>query len=77
MKQIHDIFNDRMTRAAGIVFALIIVVVTCNFYTGLPDRYPLFGVIVYSLVPILFIVGGLIFILAILRSFGERGNSRT
>ncbi len=68
MKYLREIFDDWLTRAAGIVFVLIVALVIFNFYSDLPERYPLFGVFNFSMVPILFIVGGIIFILAILRS---------
>lgn len=54
-------------KAALINFILIVVVVLFNVFSGLAEEYPLFGVILYSLVPILFISGGIIFVLAILR----------
>ncbi len=68
MRLFREIFNDWLTRAAGINFILIMVVVLFNVFSDLPEVHPLFGVFVFSLVPILFISGGIIFILAILRS---------
>ena len=68
MKYLRDIFDDWLTRAAGIVFVLIVALVIFNIFSDLTTRYPLFGVFNFSMVPILFIVGGIIFILAILRS---------
>ncbi|MBI4285418.1 MAG: hypothetical protein HY670_05915 [Chloroflexi bacterium] len=68
MKLIREIFDDWITRAAGIVFVLIVSLTFFNLYSDLPEKYPLFGVINFSMVPILFIVGGIIFILAILWS---------
>ncbi len=68
MKYLREIFDDGITRAAGIVFLLIIAVVLFNIYSTLPERYPLFGVLMFSMVPILFILGGIIFVLAILKS---------
>ncbi len=65
---IRDIFDDWLTRAAGIVFMLIGALVIFNIFSDLPEKYPLFGAINFSMVPVLFIVGGIIFILAILRS---------
>ena len=67
MRYLLEIFDDWLMRAAGIVFILIAGVVVFNSLSDLPIRYPLFGVFNYSLVPILFIAGGIIFILAILR----------
>ena len=68
MKYLREIFDDWLTRAAGIVFVLIVALVIFNIFSDLPEKYPLFGVFNFSMVPILFIVGGVIFILAILRS---------
>ena len=67
MRYLREIFDDWLTRAAGIVFVLILALVIFNIYSDLPEKYPLFGVFNFSMVPILFIVGGVIFILAILR----------
>ena len=71
MKYLREIFDDWLTRAAGIVFVLIVALVIFNVYSDLPEKYPLFGVFNFSMVPVLFIAGGVIFVLAILR---ERGN---
>lgn len=68
MRYLREIFDDWLTRAAGIVFVLITALVIFNIYSDLPEKYPLFGVFNFSMVPILFIAGGVIFILAILRS---------
>jgi len=64
---IKEIFDDWLTRAASINFVLIVAVVLFNLFSDLPERYPLFGVITYSMVPVLFISGGIIFVLAILK----------
>ncbi len=68
MRYLRDIFDDRLTRIAGIIFLLIVAVVIFNIYSDLPEQYPMFGVFSFSLVPILFIVGGIIFVFAIMRS---------
>lgn len=68
MKFLREVFDDGVTRAAGIVFLLIIGVVLFNIYSTLPEQYPFFGVLSFMMVPILFILGGIIFVLAILRS---------
>ena len=68
MKYLREVFDDRITRAAGIVFLLIVAVVVFNMYSKLPEQYPLFGVFSFLMVPLLFIVGGIIFVLAILKS---------
>jgi hypothetical protein len=72
MKRLKDIFNeifdDWLTRAAGIVSLLILALTIFNIVSDLPEKYPMFGVFNYSMVPVLFIVGGIIFVLAILRN---------
>ncbi len=68
MKYLREIFDDWIMRSAGILFLLIVGLVLFNIYSTLPDQYPLFGVMNFSLVPVLFILGGVIFVLAILRS---------
>ncbi len=67
MRYLREIFDDWLTRAAGIIFILIVGLVIFNTASDLPEMYPLFGVFNFSLVPILFIAGGIVFILAILR----------
>ncbi len=67
MTYLREIFDGWLMRAALINFVLIVAVVLFNIFSPLPERYPLFGVIVYSLVPIFFISGGIIFVLAILQ----------
>jgi len=68
LKYLREIFDDWLTRAAGIVFVLIVALVVFNIFSDLPEKYPLFGVFNFSMVPILFIAGGIIFVFAILRS---------
>ncbi len=71
MKYLREIFDDWLTRAAGIVFVLIVALVIFNIYSDLPEKYPLFGVFNFSMVPVLFVAGGVIFILAILKFGGQ------
>ncbi|MBI4284266.1 MAG: hypothetical protein HY663_07345 [Chloroflexi bacterium] len=68
MKYFREIFDDWLTRAAGVVFVLIVGLVIFSMYSDLPEAYPLFGVLNFLMVPILFIAGGIIFVLAILKS---------
>ena len=68
MRYLREVFDDWVTRAAGIVFVLIVALVIFNIVSDLPEKYPLFGVFNFSMVPVLFVVGGVIFVLAILRS---------
>ena len=67
MKYFREIFDDWLTRAAGIIFVLILGLVIFNTVSDLPEQYPLFGVFNFSLVPVLFIAGGIVFVLALLR----------
>ena len=69
-----EIFDDWLTRTAGIVCLLIIAVVIFNMNSEVSETYPLLGTIIYAMVPVLFLAGGVIFIVAILR-FSERGNN--
>lgn len=68
MRHLREIFSDWLTRAAGIIFILIVSLTIFNIFSDLPEQYPLFGVFNFSMVPILFVAGGAVFILAILRS---------
>ena len=72
MKYLREIFDDWLTRFAGIIFVLIVALVVFNIYSDIPEKYPLFGVFNFSMVPVLFIAGGVIFVLAILREIGNR-----
>ncbi len=67
MKYLREIFYDWLSRAAAIIFILILALVLFNIYSDLPQRYPLFGVLNFSMVPLLFIVGGIIFVMALLK----------
>ena len=67
MRYLREIFDDWLTRTAGIIFILIVGLVIFNTVSDLPEKYPLFGVFNFSLVPILFIAGGIVFVLTILR----------
>ena len=70
------IFDDWITRAAGIVLVLIIALVIFNVYSHLPEEYPLFGIINFGMVPVLFVAGGVIFVLAIFKVLkgGDNGS---
>ncbi len=67
MKLFLRIFDDKLTRAATVIFLLIVVLVVFNFRSSLPEEVPLFGVFDFLMVPILFIAGGVVFVLAIWR----------
>ena len=74
LRTFADIFDDWLTRAAGIVCLLIITTVIYNMRSELSDTYPLLGAIVYGLVPVLFVAGGVIFVLAILKFSKPENN---
>ena len=68
MKFLREIFDDWLMRAAAVNFVLIVALVIFNIFSNLPEKYPLFGVFNFTMVPVLFITGGIIFVLAILKS---------
>jgi hypothetical protein len=68
LRIIREIFDDWLTRAAGTLFILILALVIFNIFSNLTQSHPLLGVLLFSLVPLLFIIGGVIFVLAIIRS---------
>jgi len=68
LKHLREIFDDWLMRAAAINFVLIVALVIFNIFSDLPEKYPLFGVFNFTMVPILFVAGGIIFVLAILKS---------
>ena len=73
LKHLLEILDDWLTRVAGIIFVLILVLVVFNITSGLYQAHPLLGLFAFSLVPVLFIVGGVVFVLAILKQ-GRKGQ---
>lgn len=67
MKYLREIFDDWLTKAAGIILVMITSLVIFNIFSNMPDEHPLFGVFNFLMVPILFIAGGVVFVLAILK----------
>jgi hypothetical protein len=67
MRLLREIFDDRLTKGAGIILVLIIALVIFNTFSDIPSRFPLLGMFSFSLEPVLFVVGGVIFVLAIRR----------
>jgi hypothetical protein len=65
---LKEVFDNRITMAAGIVFVLILAMVIFNTTSHLQLRYPIFGVFSYGAVVVLFIAGGIIFFWALWRS---------
>ncbi len=68
MKYLRSVFDDKLTIAAGIIFLLILAFVAFGVYSPLPMTDPLMGVFVYGMVVVLFLAGGVVFALAIMRS---------
>ena len=66
MRHLLRIFDDWVTRAAGIVFFLIVALVMFNTYSDIAEEHVLLNMILLGLVPALFVAGGVIFVLAIL-----------
>ena len=64
-RYLREIFDDRLTKVAAVVLFLIVVVLAFNTFSDLTTRVPLLGMFSFSLEPVLFLVGGVIFVLAI------------
>ena len=64
---LRDTFDDWLTVSAAIVCLMIIALVIFNMKSNLAEMYPLLGTLIFFLVPILFVAGGVIFIMAILK----------
>ena len=73
----RDIFDEWLTRAAGIVCILIMATVIYIMRSNLAESFPVLGALVYAMVPVLFIAGGVIFVMAILKfSRTDDGETR-
>ena len=68
---VSELFDDWLTRAAGIVFLLIIGMVFFNLTSKLADANAFLALLVYGMVPVLFVAGGVIFLLAIIKYSGR------
>ena len=73
LKHLFEVFDDWLTRVASVIFILILVLVIFNITSGLYQAYPVLGLFAFSMVPVLFFAGGVIFVLAILRQ-GRKGQ---
>jgi hypothetical protein len=71
LRGVLSIFDDWLTRAAGIVCLMIIAIVLFNMRSDLAEQNPLLGTLIFAMVPVLFIAGGVIFIMAILKYSGQ------
>ena len=67
MKFLRRVFDDRLTRAAAVIWLLTFALVIFNFQSNLPEQHPLFGVFDFLMVPVLIVAGGIVFALAIWR----------
>ena len=68
MTYLQDLFDNRLTRIGAAVFLVMLAIVLVNLLVDLPYQAPLLGLLTLSLVPVLFIVVAVIFIIAILKS---------
>jgi hypothetical protein len=68
-------FDDRWTKTAAIIFLLIVALQVFNLFSGFAQNHPLVAVLAFSLVPILFIAGGIAFIAAIIRILKQRRDA--
>jgi hypothetical protein len=66
-KFLKYLFDDWLSRCAGIILGLLLILTLFTILSGFPDQHPLLGVLIFGLVPALFIAGGIVFILAILK----------
>jgi hypothetical protein len=60
--------NDLPTRAATAVLILIIALVIFNIFSDVPSKHPLIAIFTFSLVPVLFVLGGFFFTIAIIKN---------
>jgi uncharacterized membrane protein YesL len=74
MRHLREIFDDWWTKTAGIIFILIIAVLVFNLFSDFTHSHPLIAILAFSLVPVLFIAGGIVFIVAFLRIFKQRSD---
>ncbi len=72
---VSGVFDDWLTRLAGLLFVAIVAVVIFNMNFDVADAHPLLGTLIFLMGPGLFIVGGIIFVLAILR-FSRQGDNQ-
>ena len=74
MKSLRKIFDDRLTQAAGIILVIFISLVIITGFTSFPLSHPLLGVTLFGLAMFMFILGGVVFVLAIVRTEGKRNG---
>jgi hypothetical protein len=64
----RSLFRSKLIIAALIILILTVAVIIFNHYSHLPHDNPLLGVFTFSLVPVLFVAGAVVFVRAILKS---------
>lgn len=67
MRHLREIFDDWLMKAAAGVLGLMFAVLAFNTFSSLPFDYPMLGMFTFPLEPLLFVVGGVILVLAIRR----------
>ncbi|MDD5191250.1 MAG: hypothetical protein PHE50_09450 [Dehalococcoidales bacterium] len=67
MTRLRELFNDKFTRASALVFALTVITVVFNTFFHVEVNHPLIGVFAFAMVPLLVVIGGIVFIIAIWR----------
>jgi hypothetical protein len=67
MRHVREIFDDWLTRLAGIILVLIVGLVMFNTFSGITHNHPLIGLVTFSLEPFLFVIGGVVYVFAIRR----------
>ena len=70
----RDIFDDWLTRGAAIICVIIVAIVIFNMNSDIAEEFPLLGTLIFAMVPVSFIAGGMIFVVAILK-FSRQGNN--
>jgi hypothetical protein len=68
MNHPFSFLKDRWTATAAILFAFITVFFVVNTFTEIAKHYPIVGIISYSMVPFIFVIGAGVFVIAILKS---------
>ena len=67
------IVREPLAILAGVLVVLTAAVVSFSLFSHLPEREPLLGVVLFTLLPVLAAAGAVIFYLAV-RSEGFRGE---
>ena len=68
MKFLFKVLDDWRMKLSGVLLILLIIIFIFNLVTDIPKQIPIIGVFTYGMVPALFIVGAINFLLIILNS---------